>query len=126
LEGSFVSKVGESSNEVILREGGGRLPARCKVVLSHYGDLLWGDEKGFLDFLTLVGERQRQEIPISASKPKGTRESKNLECSINFDARGVGYGCLVLFLMIFLYLPIKERERENKSLFHYSKTQNSG
>jgi hypothetical protein len=60
------------------------------------------------------------------------QEFKNLECSINFDARGVGYGCLVLFLMIFLYLPIKkrererERERENKSIFHFVKTQNFG
>jgi hypothetical protein len=51
-----------------------------------YGD----DEKGFLDFLTLVDEEQHQEIPVSASKPKGSRELKNLECSINFDARGVG------------------------------------
>lgn len=33
-----------------------------------------GTDKGFLDFLT-----------------KGKREVKNLECSINFDARGVGF-----------------------------------
>jgi len=39
-----------------------------------------GTEKGFLDFLTLVDEK------------KGKREVKNLECSINFDARGVGSG----------------------------------
>jgi hypothetical protein len=31
---------------------------------------LWGYEKGFLDFLTLVDEGQRQEVPVSASKPK--------------------------------------------------------
>ena len=47
-----------------------------------------GDEKGFLDFLTLVDERQHQEILVSAFKPKGSRE---LKCLINFDARGVGY-----------------------------------
>jgi hypothetical protein len=48
-----------------------------------------GDEKGFLDFLTLIDERQRQEDHVSAPKPKGSREVKNLECPINFDARGV-------------------------------------
>jgi hypothetical protein len=48
------------------------------------------DEKGFLDFLTLVDEGQRQAVSISSSKPKGRRDLKNLECSINFDVRGVG------------------------------------
>jgi hypothetical protein len=48
-----------------------------------------GGEKGFLDFLTLIDKGQRQEAPFSASKPKGSRELKNLECLINFDAWGV-------------------------------------
>jgi hypothetical protein len=44
-----------------------------------------GDEKCFLDLLTLIDEGQC----ISAPKPKGSRQVKNLECSINFDATGV-------------------------------------
>jgi hypothetical protein len=48
-----------------------------------------GDENGFLDFLTLIDKGQCQEDPDSVPKLKGSREVKNLECSINFDARGV-------------------------------------
>ena len=48
------------------------------------------DEKGFLDFLTLVDEGQHQAVSISTTKRKGRRDLKNFECSINFDARGVG------------------------------------
>jgi len=46
-----------------------------------------GIETGFLDLLTLVDEEQ---FSVFALKKKGKREVKNLECSINFDARGVG------------------------------------
>jgi hypothetical protein len=48
-----------------------------------------GSKEGFLDFLTLVDERQTQNS-IPSPKKKGNREVKNLECSTNFDARGVG------------------------------------
>jgi hypothetical protein len=54
------------------------------------GDSYGGNEKGFLDFLALIDEGQCQEVSVPASKLKGFREIKNLECSINFDARGVG------------------------------------
>jgi hypothetical protein len=40
--------------------------------------------------LALIDEGQRQEVSVLASKLKGYREIKNLECSINFDARRVG------------------------------------
>jgi hypothetical protein len=40
--------------------------------------------------LALVEEGQYQEVSVSTSKQKGKRELKNLECSINFDAKGVG------------------------------------
>lgn len=55
-------------------------------MLSHYG----GNEKVFLDNLALIDEGQRQEVSVSSSKLKGYRELKNLKCSINFEARGVG------------------------------------
>jgi hypothetical protein len=48
-----------------------------------------GGEKGFLDFLTLSNEGQCQEDPASVPKPKGSRDVKNLECSISFDVRSV-------------------------------------
>jgi hypothetical protein len=46
-----------------------------------------GTKKGFLDFLTLIDEGQHS---ISAPKKKEKREVNNLECLINFDAKGVG------------------------------------
>jgi len=48
-----------------------------------------GDEKGFLDFLTFINEGQCQEDLASIPKPKGSREVKDSEFSINFEARGV-------------------------------------
>jgi hypothetical protein len=53
------------------------------------------DQKGFLDFLTLI-EDQRYDSDSPPKKDneikreKGKREVKNLECSINFNARCVG------------------------------------
>jgi hypothetical protein len=41
--------------------------------------------------MALVDEGQCQEVSVSASKLKGYRELNNLECSINFNARGVGF-----------------------------------
>jgi hypothetical protein len=53
------------------------------------------DQKGFLDFLALIeDERFDFDSPPKKDKEinrkKGKREVKNLECSINFDARGMG------------------------------------
>jgi hypothetical protein len=47
------------------------------------------DDGVFLEFLTLIDEGPCQEDPASILKTKESREVKNLECSINFDARGV-------------------------------------
>lgn len=53
--------------------------------VSHEGNV-----KGFLDFMTCVDAEHRLEASVSSSKFKGSREVKNLECSINYDARGLG------------------------------------
>jgi hypothetical protein len=53
--------------------------------VSHEGNV-----NGFLDFMTLIDAEHRLEALVSASKFKGSREVKNLECSINYDARGFG------------------------------------
>jgi hypothetical protein len=42
-----------------------------------------------MDLLTEPEEKQGHQVLVSRPKPKGRRELKNLECSINFDARGV-------------------------------------
>jgi hypothetical protein len=57
----------------------------AKVRYPTMGISFEGDEKGFLDFLTLIVEGQCQQDPAFVPKPKGTRDVKNLECSINFD-----------------------------------------
>jgi hypothetical protein len=56
------------------------------LVFARWGVSFKETEKGFQDFLTIVDERQHS---VSAPKEKGKREIKNLECSINFDARDV-------------------------------------
>jgi hypothetical protein len=53
--------------------------------VSHEGNV-----KGFLDFMTRIDAEHRLEASVSSSKFKGSREVKNLECSINYDARGLG------------------------------------
>ena len=45
-----------------------------------------GDENKLLGLLAILEEEQH--ALVSPFKPKGRRELKNLECSINFDARG--------------------------------------
>jgi hypothetical protein len=52
--------------------------------VSHEGNV-----KGFLDFMTRIDAEHRLEASISSSKFKGSREVKNLECSINYDARSL-------------------------------------
>jgi hypothetical protein len=46
--------------------------------------------KDFLDFMALIDVEHRLEALVSTLKFKGSREVKNLECTINYDARGFG------------------------------------
>jgi hypothetical protein len=50
-----------------------------------------GNEKAFLDFMALIYAKHRLEAPVPTPKFKGCREVKNLECTINYDARGFGF-----------------------------------
>jgi hypothetical protein len=43
---------------------------------------------GFLDLLAQIDVAQHQEVSVSIPKFKESREVKNLECLINYDARG--------------------------------------
>jgi hypothetical protein len=49
-----------------------------------------GNEKAFLDFMALIDPEHRLEAPVPTPKFKGCCEVKNLECTINYDARGFG------------------------------------
>lgn len=49
-----------------------------------------GNEQAFLDFMALIDAEHRLEAPVPSPKFKGCREVKNLDCTINYDARGFG------------------------------------
>jgi hypothetical protein len=49
-----------------------------------------GDEKRLMDLFSAIEEGRYLEDEASTSKLKGKKELKNLECSINFDAKGSG------------------------------------
>jgi hypothetical protein len=85
-------EVGESSREDVFEGVGGSLGAAIDVRLCFHtlGVSHEGNVKGFLELLAHVDEEQRQEVSISTPKFKGSREVKNLDCSINYDARGFG------------------------------------
>jgi hypothetical protein len=95
---SFV-EVGESSKGIDPKESVVVYPRVVKDSRSCFRTMgvsfVGSDQKGFLDFLTLI-EDERYDSDSSPKKvkeikrKKGKREVKNLECSINFDARGVG------------------------------------
>jgi hypothetical protein len=82
------SEVGESSRGGGFEEIGG--PPEAAIDLSFFFNTLGVSHEGnvnrFLDFMTLIDGEHRLEAPVSSSKFKGSREVKNLECAINYDA----------------------------------------
>jgi hypothetical protein len=65
-----------------------------KVVLNAVNfapvvGLSWGgDERRLLDLFSVIDKEKEPLIDFFVPKVKGKRELKNLECSINFEARG--------------------------------------
>ena len=49
-----------------------------------------GDEKRLSNLFSVIEEDQFREEEVSVSNSKEKRELKNLECSINFEARDCG------------------------------------
>jgi hypothetical protein len=86
------SEVGKSSRGRGFEEIGD--PPEIAIDLSFCVNTLGvshkGNVKGFVDFMTLINAEHRLEASVSSSKFKGSREVKNLKCSINYDARGFG------------------------------------
>jgi hypothetical protein len=63
------------------------------LFLQAMGISFEGNTIGFLNLLAQVDQGLRHEVPNPippSPKLKGSRELKNLECSINFDARSRG------------------------------------
>jgi len=83
------SEVGESSRGGGFEEIGG--PPGAVIDLSFCFQTLGvsheGNVKGFLDFMAQVDSEQCQEALVSTSMFKGSHKVKNLECTINYDAR---------------------------------------
>jgi len=79
--------VGESSRGGGFEEIGG--PPAAAIDLNFCFQTLGvsheGNVKDFLDFMAQVDAKQRQEALVSTSKFKGSREGKNLKCTINYD-----------------------------------------
>jgi hypothetical protein len=96
---SGIVEVGDSSKGVVPKDSVvvySRVVEESKSCFRTMGvSFVGSDQKGFLDFLALIeDERFDFESPPKKDKEikrkKGKREVKNLECSINFDARGMG------------------------------------
>jgi hypothetical protein len=96
---SGIVEVGESSKGVDPKESVVVYPRVVEESRSCFRTMgvtfVGSDQKGFLDFLSLLeDERFNSDSPPrkvkEALRKKGNREVKNLECSINFDAKGVG------------------------------------
>jgi hypothetical protein len=96
---SGVFEVGESSKGASPEERDVVYPRVVQDARSYFRTMgvsfLGSDEKGSLDFLTWTKDQgydsdspPKKEKKIK--KKKGKRKVKNLECSINFYARGVG------------------------------------
>jgi len=87
------SEVGKSSRGRGFEEIGD--PPGAAIDLSFCVNTLGvsheGNVKDFVDFMTLIVVEHRLEASVSSSKFKGSREVKNLECSINYDAGGFGF-----------------------------------
>jgi hypothetical protein len=95
------SKVGESPEASFVddsSQGGGPKklggPPGAAIDLSLCFQTLGvshkGNENDFLHFMALFDAEHRLEAPVFTPKFKGCREVKNLECTINYDARGFG------------------------------------
>jgi hypothetical protein len=96
---SGIIEVGESSKGVDPKDSVVVYPRVVEDSKSWFHTMgvsfVGSDQKGFLDFLALIeDERFDFDSPPKKDKEinrkKGKREVKNLECSINFDARGMG------------------------------------
>jgi hypothetical protein len=72
-------------------EGYSEVMLNAMEVTPTLGLSFGGEEKRLNDIFLVIEEDWYCEDGVATSNTKGKRELKNLECSINFEARGSGY-----------------------------------
>jgi hypothetical protein len=81
--------VGDSSESDLL-DGYSEVVVSSLEIAQALGISFGGHKKRFLDLMSVIEKGQHRVNGGSVSKPKGWRELKNLECSLNFDVGGIG------------------------------------
>jgi hypothetical protein len=69
-------------------EGHSKVVLDAMKLVSTLGLSFGGDDKSLMKKNLDIEENRNRVEGVSVSNPKRKRELKNLECSINFDARG--------------------------------------
>jgi hypothetical protein len=85
---------GVSKSSGCRTKGGSKTVLRAMEIGPMLGISCGGDGKQLLDLLTALDKEHCQEVSVTPSKrgTKGSRELKNLECSINFEGSNHGKG----------------------------------
>ncbi|GLT54072.1 hypothetical protein SLA2020_273030 [Shorea laevis] len=78
------------SSESDLLDGYSEVVVSSLGVAQALGISFGGHKKIFLDLMSVIEKGQHRVDGGSVSKPKGWRELKNLECSLNFDVGDIG------------------------------------
>jgi hypothetical protein len=84
-----IMDVGDSSESDLL-DGYSEAVVKSLGVAQALGISFGGHKKRFLDLMSVIEKCQNRGDGGSVSKPKGWRELKNLECSLNFDVGSIG------------------------------------
>ena len=78
-----------AETSVVGVEGHSEVVLDAMDLVSTLGLSFGGNEKPLLNLFSDIEENWNREEGVLVSSFKGKRELKNLECSINFDARGL-------------------------------------
>jgi hypothetical protein len=85
-----ISEVGDSSEKSDLINGYSEAVVSSLEIAQALGISFGDNKKRFLDLMSEIEEGQHRVDGGSVLKPKGWRELKNLECSLNFDVGSIG------------------------------------
>jgi hypothetical protein len=85
-----ISEVGDSSEKSDLINGYSEAVVSSLEIAQALGISFGDNKKKFLDLMSEIEEGQHRVDGGSVLKPKGWRELKNLECSLNFDVGSFG------------------------------------
>ena len=85
-----ISEVGDTSEKRDLINGYSEAVVSSLEIAQALGISFGDNKKRFLDLMSEIEEGQHRVDGGSVLKPKGWRELKNLECSLNFDVGSIG------------------------------------